>query len=143
MPIIRARRAAEAAAAALHHTTHGAYEKPNDLLQWMADNSRRPGQQQQPARSDEFVADMCLVVGFGALHATGTTLANAVLDLAAHPEYAKVLRDEYRGEVAKGHEKASALVNSLGKLDSFLKESQRMNPTTLSKAFIIFLRFAR
>lgn len=44
--------------------------RPNDLLQWLMDNAAKSS----PPKSDEFVAEMCLVVGFGALHAVGVTL---------------------------------------------------------------------
>jgi Cytochrome P450 len=48
-------------------------------------------------------------------------------DLAAHPEYAKPLREEIEPLVSKeGWTKATVM--KMYKLDSFLKESMRMHP---------------
>ncbi|KAK0375171.1 cytochrome P450 [Colletotrichum limetticola] len=126
IPIIKQRRAAEAAARA----SGKEWERPNDLLQWMTDNAAKD----KSPKSDGFVAEMCLVSGFGSLHASGVTLTNAVLDLAAMPKYQNTIREENQ-EARKRQEsntKEAAILSSLTKLDSFLKESQRMNPTTLT-----------
>ncbi|KAJ3949580.1 uncharacterized protein N0V96_000701 [Colletotrichum fioriniae] len=128
IPIIKQRRAAEAAARA----SGKEWERPNDLLQWMTDNAAKD----KSPKSDSFVAEMCLVSGFGSLHASGVTLTNAVLDLAAMPKYQDTIREENQ-EARKRQEsntKEAAILSSLTKLDSFLKESQRMNPTTLSRS---------
>jgi len=127
VPVIMQRRKAETEALAAGEK----WERPNDLLQWMTDNAAKT----RPRKSDVFVADLCLVVGFGALHASGVTLTNALFDLAAMPEYADMLRHEYREAKQKWEATMAnelALLGSLTKLDSFLKESQRMNPTTLT-----------
>ncbi|OHE91568.1 cytochrome P450 [Colletotrichum orchidophilum] len=126
IPIIKQRRTAEAVARA----SGKEWERPNDLLQWMTDNAAKD----KPPKSDGFVAEMCLVSGFGSLHASGVTLTNAVLDLAAMPEYQEIIRLENQ-EARKRLEpnmKESAVLGSLTRLDSFLKESQRVNPTTLT-----------
>ncbi|KAL6901271.1 cytochrome P450 [Trichoderma evansii] len=128
VPIIQQRRIAEAQALAESEK----YSKPNDLIQWMTDN----GAKANPPRTDERVSDMCLVIAFAALHAATVTVTNIVFDLAARPEYVEPLREEYRlakQKYEKGWlEKQALLVSSLSKLDSFIKESQRLNPVTLT-----------
>lgn len=131
MPIIEQRHRAEEQALLRGEK----YVKPNDLIQWMRDN----GSKANPPRTDENVSDMCLVIAFAALHAATVTLTNVIFDLAARPEYVEPLRDEYRAAKQKYEkgwlEKQALLVSSLSKLDSFTKESQRLNPATLSKSF--------
>ncbi|KAI9711714.1 MAG: hypothetical protein M1820_001858 [Bogoriella megaspora] len=128
VPIIRRRRAAGAEA----QVRGLQWERPNDLLQYMSENAAKL----QPRKSDAFVAEMCLVVGFGALHATSMTLTNAIFDLATMPRYQDVIREEYltkrMDSMVNGKE--SSLINSMSKLDSFIKESQRLNPINLSKS---------
>ncbi|EPE26982.1 Cytochrome P450 [Glarea lozoyensis ATCC 20868] len=127
IPMIRSRRAAEAHAQA----TGSKYQKPNDMVQWLMDN----GAKASPTRTDKNLAELCLVVVFAALHAATQTLVNIVLDLAAHQEYVDQIREEYRTARAKYSgldDKQALLVNSLSKLDSFMKESQRLNPATLT-----------
>ena len=56
---------------------------------------------------------------------------HVLYDLAAHPQYVEPLRDEIRAVAIEdgGWQKSS--YSKLRKLDSFIKESQRVNPPTL------------
>jgi hypothetical protein len=130
LPIIKKRRVAEAAA----HTLGQKYEKPHDILQWLMDN----GAKTNPPRTDANVAELCLTVGFGAIHASTITLTNVVFDLAAMPEYNDPIREEWEAakEKFKYQDNPAGMMNSLDKLDSFMKESQRLNPVALSKFFL-------
>ena len=78
----------------------------------------------------DFQAYAQLLVSMAAIHTTSLTSTNAWLDLAAHPEYLDRLRREVVDVLAS--EPAGALtktgMSKLRKLDSFLKESQRMHP---------------
>lgn len=58
------------------------------------------------------------------------TLSNVLYDLAAHPEYAEVLREEIERISAEepGGKLRKKTMPKLRKLDSFIKESQRVNP---------------
>lgn len=128
LPIIKERRRVKAEAIANGRK----YEKPNDLLQWMTDNAAKS----TPPKSDAMIAELCLVVGFGALHASSMTLTNVIFDLATRPEYMPILREEYEqvlreNQATNGNE--ASLLNNLIKLDSFMKESQRLNPVALSR----------
>lgn len=58
------------------------------------------------------------------------TLSNVLYDLAAHPEYIAVLREEVErisAEEPDGKIRKKTMPK-LRKLDSFIKESQRVNP---------------
>ena len=58
-------------------------------------------------------------------------LTHALYDLAAYPAFMQPLRDEVESVItANGWTKLA--MHKLWKLDSFLRESQRMNGTSLS-----------
>ena len=57
-------------------------------------------------------------------------LTHALLDLAANPEYLKPLREEVDGVTKRGGWSKSAL-DQLHKIDSFVKESQRLHPLAI------------
>ena len=60
------------------------------------------------------------------------SITHALYDLAANPEYIQPLRDEILPIIAEqGWTKAA--MGKMWKLDSFLKESQRVNGVSLSK----------
>jgi hypothetical protein len=76
------------------------------------------------------------VITFAAIHTTGAALTHVLFDIAAHPEYAKILREEIDAVVAEENHLQGRLLKTsipkLKKLDSFIKESQRVNPMTMS-----------
>lgn len=61
-------------------------------------------------------------------------ITHAIFDLCAMPEYIELLRSEARTALAqdKGEWQVSTL-KKLHRLDSFLKESQRVNQSTFRK----------
>ena len=99
-------------------------EKPQDMLQWLLED---------PLEADtsvERLVALQLVACFGATDGTANHITNVLFDLAARwEEYAPILRAEIE-EVTKadGGLLHKISVNKLSKLDSFMKESQRMNP---------------
>jgi cytochrome P450 len=66
----------------------------------------------------------------GAIHTTANTFVMAVYDLIERPEYVKLLREEVEAHWDGGALTKSVLYN-LKLMDSFMKESQRLNPVTL------------
>ena len=73
-----------------------------------------------------------LSFSFAAIHTTTHTLYNILFDLAARPEYQHGLREELKtvlkgcgGELTQGD------LIELRKMDSFMRESQRFNPTNV------------
>ncbi|KAJ3557279.1 hypothetical protein NP233_g11785 [Leucocoprinus birnbaumii] len=67
-----------------------------------------------------------LNINFASLHTTSMATTQALFDLAIHPEYIMELRQEVEMAISElGWTKAA--VQRMHKLDSFLKESQRLN----------------
>jgi len=80
-------------------------------------------------RKDDFRLQMHMVMGLGAasIHTTSQLIANVIFDLAARPEYIQLLREEVTGVLAESGGKWSQdTVNNFKKMDSFVKESQRL-----------------
>ncbi|KAL9044268.1 MAG: hypothetical protein Q9214_002582, partial [Letrouitia sp. 1 TL-2023] len=122
-----------------------ANSKQFNLISWMIGHSK-----DIPRVQPEFIAKEQLFAAFGAIHVTSITVTNALYDLAAHPEYIAPLRAEIDEVIAEEEKEQNASSDieqdrSLGlrkqslpklrKLDSFLKESQRMNPLSISTSF--------
>lgn len=65
------------------------------------------------------------------------TLTNVLYDLAAHPEYVPALREEIKRISAEepGGKLRKKTMPKLRKLDSFIKESQRIHPLGSGKSF--------
>ncbi|KAI0322977.1 cytochrome P450 [Amylostereum chailletii] len=94
--------------------------KPKDLLTWIMDEAR--GEE----RSISNLTRRIMVVNVAAVHTTSLSFLQILYRVAAHPEYMKPLRDEVETVVtAEGWTKAS--MNKLVKIDSFIRESQRMD----------------
>ncbi|KAI6039195.1 cytochrome P450 [Pisolithus marmoratus] len=91
--------------------------KPNDFLQWWLDTS----QETCPV----MVMRHMLSINFPAIHSTSTTFSEALLNLAANPQYIQELRDEVEAVVSQYGWTKGAL-SKMPKVDSFLKESQRL-----------------
>ncbi|KAF8844224.1 cytochrome P450, partial [Paxillus ammoniavirescens] len=108
-PIIEERRK--------HLEEHGKdwADKPNDFLSWLMDD---------PQGSKTSVKDLTLrilTLNFAAIHC----LTQALYTLAANPQYMQPLREEVESIVGTHGWSKEALVK-MRKIDSFLKESQRM-----------------
>ncbi|OBZ75703.1 Ent-kaurene oxidase [Grifola frondosa] len=98
-------------------------DKPNDFLSWLIDNTP-PG----PLDSTENLALRMLNMNFVALHTTSMSFVHALYNLAAKSEYVEPLREEI--EVCLGTDPTGWTKEAFArcwKLDSFLKETQRLN----------------
>jgi len=114
-------------------------ERPNDYLQWLLDDEIGK------TCTGEEIAQRILSAGFAAIFTTSTvsllgivscllqltfavvkTMAQALYRLAASPEFVQPLRDEVEF-VIKDEGRTRASLSKLHKIDSFLKESQRMD----------------
>ncbi|KAF3906012.1 hypothetical protein ABW21_db0205015 [Orbilia brochopaga] len=99
-------------------------EKPNDGIQWIMDGAAKKSKEQQ---TDIQLTWRLLWVNFAAIHTTSMSTTHTLYDLAAHPEYIPILREEIIACLdAYGGYTKEALSNMV-KLDSCLKESQRFN----------------
>ncbi|KAG6865152.1 hypothetical protein C0991_004835 [Blastosporella zonata] len=94
--------------------------KPNDMLSWLMDAaSEEEGTLHNLARR-------ILTVNMAAIHTSSMTFSQALFDLATHPEYVKELRDEVKSVTDREGWTSDAL-NQMIKVDSFIKESQRLH----------------
>jgi len=73
-----------------------------------------------------------LMASFSSIHTTQIALTQAVFELATRPEYAEPLREEI--ELCSVNGKLDKFgIAKMKKMDSFLRESQRLNPSTHSR----------
>ncbi len=88
----------------------------------------------------ELVGEEQLLVSFAAIQTTSLTTTQALFDLASYPECAAELRAEIN-EVAARSPDGKLTRDSMAelrKLDSFLKESQRLHPLAMGTALLAF-----
>lgn len=99
-------------------------KKPDDMLQWIEDESS--GDDMRPERNVDRQLGLC----FGATDGTASLIVNVIYDLAARwSQYGLELRSEVEDSLREdGGVVRQSTVNRLSKLDSFMKESQRLNP---------------
>ncbi|KAJ7215153.1 cytochrome P450 [Mycena rebaudengoi] len=94
--------------------------RPNDLITWLLDAAS------EKEREIPSLVERILTVNFAAIHTSSISFLNALYDLAAHPENMAPLRSEVKRVVSEGSWTKEALGN-MHQIDSFLRESQRMN----------------
>ncbi|KAF8325934.1 cytochrome P450, partial [Amanita rubescens] len=96
-------------------------DKPNDAISWLLDVAKEPHR-----RSIKNLTIRILLLNFVAIHTTTMAVTTALFYLATHPEYVQPMREEVETVInADGWTKAA--VGRLSKVDSFLKESQRLS----------------
>ncbi|KAF5535059.1 cytochrome P450 monooxygenase [Fusarium phyllophilum] len=96
----------------------------DDTIQWLISFTK------EKATDAKYLSHWYLGTAAFSAAGLGPLLRNVLLDLAAHPEYMQPLRDEI-GKFMDEHNDSIPLCKLVG-LDSFLKESLRHNPPTLS-----------
>jgi len=95
-------------------------DKPNDMLMWLMSEAKGV------ERSLDGLARRLLVVNFAAIFTTSLSFTNMFYQLLSNPEYIEPLRHEVETVVAEeGWTKAG--MDKMLKMDSFLRESQRIN----------------
>lgn len=97
---------------------------PNDLVSWLLETATHDYH-----LTVHDLVTRILVVNFTAIHTTTMAFTQGVYDLAVHPEYVKELREEAETVIAEEGWTKVAL-QKLRKIDSFLKESHRLNGGT-------------
>ena len=102
-------------------------KKPNDLIQMLCTGARGAD------RETNFLAYTGLVVSFAAIHTSASVPAHLIFDLCARPEYIEPLRNEVKDVLAADGAFTKASLAKLVKMDSFMKESQRVNPLVFSE----------
>lgn len=122
IPIIRERRRRE--------QEDPSYEKPDDFLQYLMDGG-------QEIDDVETTVQRLMVTYLGSGPSTIIAVAQVLFDLCAHPEYVEPLRQEALEVLRKGGYTRQALAG-MKKMDSFMRESQRLSPPTLRESNLFF-----
>lgn len=77
-----------------------------------------------------------MTLAMAAIHTTAMNTTQALLDLCAYPEHIQPLREEIEEMMAAdGGKFVKSNMTKLRKLDSFIKESQRLSPPGMSTCF--------
>lgn len=121
-PLIAERRKATEARHADEKEVH------KDLLQWMIDMGTGSD------RKVDIIVRKMMFLTMAGFHAPTATAVHVIYDLCAHPEYLEPLRNEIEEELAlEGGQWTLALLRRLKRLDSVIKESQRLNAPGLRR----------
>ncbi|KAJ7084985.1 cytochrome P450 [Mycena epipterygia] len=96
-------------------------DKPNDFLSWLIDDAED--------RTPSAIAMRLLVLNVAAIHTSSMALTNALFDLTTYPSHIAPMREEAEHAVREGGWTKKA-VNDMHKIDSFLRESQRLNASS-------------
>ncbi|EPS32013.1 hypothetical protein PDE_06972 [Penicillium oxalicum 114-2] len=99
-------------------------ERPN-ALDWIDELSSAHGIQSDPLKVQ-------LGLSVAAIHTTSNMLTHVMYDLAAYPEYCDPLREEIKAVLAEDGRLQKSTLAKLKLLDSFIKESQRLNPVSIT-----------
>jgi cytochrome P450 len=102
--------------------------KDMNLLNWMLEIASP----QESKPSD--LAHLEVVMSLASIHTSQMNAVHVLYDLAAHPQYVQELRDEIKEvltEDGNWMQWKKASFYKLKKLDSFMRESQRLNPPSL------------
>ncbi|KAF8560196.1 cytochrome P450 [Imleria badia] len=97
---------------------------PDDMITWLLQVSKPED------RNLQSICLRILVLNFASLHTSAQTLIHALLNLTSHPEYLEPLREEVR-EVTEQYGWTKDSMGMLVKMESFLRESQRVSGTSL------------
>ncbi|KAK8067076.1 hypothetical protein PG997_013823 [Apiospora hydei] len=108
--------------------------QPDDFTQWLIDSLPEDQKRDYGAQ-----VKVQLALSAASIHTTSNAITDCFYDLAAHPEYQEILREEARQVLVEdgGWEKKDSMAK-LQKLDSFMKESQRLagNVTTFIRKVV-------
>jgi len=94
--------------------------KPNDLISWLLEIAE--GEE----RTVPSLTLRILTTNMAAIHTSSMAFTHALFDLTTYPEHLLPMREEAE-RVVKEEGWTKAALNNMVKIDSFLRESQRIN----------------
>lgn len=107
------------------------YQKADDLIQWLLD-----ALPEEDSRDYHAQAELQLILSAASIHTTSNLLVDCVYDLAANPDIADELREEaiavLEGQGPNSGWARKESMAKLKKLDSFMKEVQRLSGNVTS-----------
>lgn len=98
-----------------------------DILQWLMDSYKGKD------FDDSFLTNQILFVAIASTRSTATSIVNTLYDMLAYPQYQQPLRDEIRQVLKEYRGWSLSAMQKMKRLDSFIKESQRLNHHLLRK----------
>lgn len=104
-------------------------EKPEDMIQWMLDAA-----ESEQERDTVNLATRYVYAVIGSLFTVSAALVDCVYDLVAYPEHIAPLREEVERVLKEDGGWQKGTPAKLELMDSFMKESQRVNPPSPSKS---------
>ena len=104
------------------------YSKPDDVLQWMMDLAE--GEE----REAENLATRYVFSVIGSLYTVSAGVVDCLYDMTERPEYQELLREEAIEVLREDGGWKKGTPTKLEKMDSFMKESQRINAPSPSKS---------
>ncbi|KAI6355514.1 hypothetical protein MCOR25_008160 [Pyricularia grisea] len=120
------------AIAARRNTDPDSQSIPDDMLQWLIENSH---QFPDEIKEDGDIARLQLSLSAVAIHTTALTATATLFDLAAEPQVMEDLREEIHRVLQEHDGKiTSKMLFDLKLMDAVCKESQRLNPADLLSA---------
>ncbi|KAI0514717.1 cytochrome P450 monooxygenase [Xylaria bambusicola] len=116
--------AARAAVPLLEHRKETG-EQANDFLQFLKDTAKGD------EKENKFISHLLVMVAFASIHTSVATIGSLIFDLCQYPQLVEMIRGEYEGIVDQNGNIPKGGFAKLVKMDSIMKESQRLNPITL------------
>ena len=101
----------------------------NDALDWIEQEAQARGTQYNPAPFQ-------LSLSMAAIHTTTDLLEQCLINLAEHPQFIQPIRDEVV-EVLKAEGWQKTSLYKMKRLDSAIKESQRLKPSSIGKTMTL------
>ncbi|KAH9918497.1 cytochrome P450 [Fomitopsis serialis] len=98
-------------------------DRPKNLLTWLTEEAKAAG------HGPEVVISALLSSNFTAIHTSAISVTHALYHIAACPEFVPPLRKEIEVAVNK-YGWGKQAIGEMWKLDSFMRESQRVNGTS-------------
>ncbi|KAJ6624416.1 cytochrome P450 [Mycena sp. CBHHK59/15] len=96
--------------------------KPNDLISWLLEIA------EDEERTVPALVQRILVTNMAAIHTSSMAFTHALFDLTTYPSHLLPMREEVE-RVVKEEGWSKAALNNMVKVDSFLRESQRLSGT--------------
>ncbi|KAJ7269724.1 cytochrome P450 [Mycena rebaudengoi] len=106
--------------------------KPNDLISWLLDHAEGED------RATTEIVQRILVTNMAAIHTSSMAFTHAIFDLTRYPSHIAPMREEAE-RIIKQQGWSKAALNSMVLIDSFIRESQRMNgngPVAMSRKVV-------
>jgi hypothetical protein len=82
------------------------------------------------------IAHRALIMSQASIPPAALTATQVLYDLCAYPEYIEPILEEASAAIREDGELSQKTLFRMRKLDSFMKESQRVNPPQLRKSYL-------